>query len=140
MIKKTKWIIIIVTIAVILFATIGIYAMYFFEKEEISIELDIFKNLARNATCSDITNELFVIDNQMVFWITEGNCPDASYVYTLFGSNPNEILCKRYDSIAGPQEKCYKEDFHYIFQIIIDNPNDDNLGLDQNHQVTKIFI
>ena len=108
--KKTKLAIIILAIAVILFFIIGIYVTYFSETESI-IEMDVFRNIASNATCSDITNELFLINNQMVFWVTEGNCPDASYAYTLFGNNPNEILCKKHDSIAGPQEQCYDEGF-----------------------------
>ena len=140
MMKKTEWIIIIVSIAVILFAIVGIYAIYFSETEEISIELDDFRNVASNATCADITNELFVIDNQIVFWATEGNCPDASYAYTLFGSTPNEILCKRYDSIAGPQEQYYDEDYQEIFQSIINNLDADDLGLGGNHKVTEILF
>jgi hypothetical protein len=140
MIKKTKWMIIIVTIAVILFAIVGIYAIYFSETEEISIELDDFRNVASNATCADITNELFVIDNQIVFWAIEGNCLDASYAYTLFGNTPNEILCKRYDSIAGPREQYYDEGYQEIFQIIIDNLNADDLGLGGNHKVTEILF
>ena len=140
MMKKTEWIIIIVSIAVILFAIVGIYAIYFSETEEISIELDDFRNVATNATCADITNELFVIDNQIVFWATEGNCPDASYAYTLFGSTPKEILCKRYDSIAGPQEQYYDEGYQEIFQSIINNLNADDLGLEGNHKVTEILF
>ena len=138
MIKKTKWIIIIVTITVILFATIGFYAIYFYETDETSIEFDVFKNMARNTTCADITNKLFIIDNQILFWVVEGNCPDASYLYTLFGNNPDEILCKRYDSIAGPQEQCNNDNYRDIFQIIIDNIDADNLGLDATHKVSEI--
>jgi hypothetical protein len=140
MMKKTDWIIIIVAIAVILFAISGIYAIYFSETEKVSIELDVFRNMARNSTCTDITNDLFIIDNQMVFWATEGNCADASYAYTLFGSHPNEILCRKYDSIAGPQEQCYNIDFQEIFQIIINNLNANNLGLSRNYNVTEILF
>ena len=115
MIKNTKWIIFIITMIVIFFIIVGYYSFNLSEKEETSIELNIFRNIARNATCADITNKLFLIDNQMVFWITEGNCADASYAYTLFGSNPDEIVCKRFDSIAGPQEQCNDE---YFLDII----------------------
>ena len=125
---------------VIFFIIVGYYSFNLSEKEETSIELNIFRNIARNATCADITNKLFLIDNQMVFWITEGNCADASYAYTLFGSNPDEIVCKRFDSIAGPQEQCNDEYFLDIFLIIIDNLDADNLGLDGNYKITEVFI
>jgi uncharacterized protein YpmB len=134
--NKTKWIIIITII--ILIAVVSIFILYFYETDETSIELDNFKDIARNATCSDITNNLFVIDNKMVFWVVEGNCPDASYTYTLYGNNPDEIYCKKYDSIAGPQEQCNNEDYQEIFQIITDNLDNDNLGLDENYKVTKV--
>jgi uncharacterized protein YpmB len=134
--NKTKWIIIITII--ILIAVVSIFILYFYETDETSIELDNFKDIARNATCSDITNNLFVIDNKMVFWVVEGKSPDASYTYTLYGNNPDEIYCKKYDSIAGPQEQCNNEDYQEIFQIITDNLDNDNLGLDENYKVTKV--
>jgi hypothetical protein len=139
MIKNIRLIIIIV-IVLILFVISGTLIVYFKETDKTSIGLDVFKNMASNATCSDITNKLFVIDNQMVFWITEGICPDASYVYTLFGITPDEVLCKRFDSIAGPQEQCNDEDFREIFQIIVDNLDADDLGLDVNHIVTEVLF
>ena len=134
---KTKWIIII-TIMIILIAAVSIFILYFYETDETSLELEDFKDIARNAICGDITNNLFVIDNKMVFWVVEGNCPDASYTYTLYGENPDKIYCKKYDSIAGPQEQCNNEDYQEIFQIIIDNLDNDNLGLDENYKVTKV--
>ena len=137
MISKTKSIIFI-AIIVILFVIVGIYLIYFYETDETSIEFDVFKNMARNTTCADITNKLFIIDNQILFWVVEGNCPDASYSYTLFGNNPDEILCKRYDSIVGPQEQCNNDNYQEIFQIIIDNIDTDNLGLDATHKVSEI--
>jgi len=136
---KTKWAIIAVVI-VILFAIIGIYIIYFYETDETSIELDVFRNMASNATCSDISNKLFVIDNQMVFWAIEGNCPDASYEYTLYGINPDEIICKKFDSIAGPQEQCNDKEYQEIFQIIIDNIDTNDLGLGVNHIVSEIYF
>ena len=137
MINKTKPIIFI-TIIIILLIIVSIYLIYFYEKDETAIEFDVFKNMARNTTCADITNKLFIIDNQILFWVVEGNCPDASYSYTLFGNNPDEILCKRYDSIAGPQEQCNNDNYLEIFQIIVDNIDADNLGLDATQKVSEI--
>ena len=135
--KQTKWILII-TIAILLIAIVSIYIFYYYESDETSIELDNFKDMAKNAICADITNNLFAIDNKMVFWMVEGNCPDASYTYTLYGMNPDEIYCKKYDSIAGPQEQCNNVDYQEIFQIITDNLDTDNLGLDENYKVTEV--
>jgi len=137
MIKKTKWIII-AALVIILFSIICIYIIYFDKADETSIELDVFRDMAKNETCSDITNKLFLIDNKNVFWIVEGNCPDASYSYTLFGRTPDEIICKLYDSIAGPQEQCFDNNFQEIFQIIVDNINADDLGLGYNHKIAEI--
>lgn len=139
MIRKTR-LLLISLVAIILFALVCVYIFYFYESDGTSIELDEFQNMAINATCSDIANKLFVIDNQLVFWIVEGNCPDASYSYTLFGNNPDEILCKKFDSIAGPQEQCFNESYQDIFQIMIDNIYSDDLGLDPNHKITEIEI
>lgn len=139
MIRKTR-LLLISLVAIILFALVCVYIFYFYESDGTSIELDEFQNMAINATCSDIANKLFVIDNQLVFWIVEGNCPDASYSYTLFGNNPDEILCKKFDSIAGPQEQCFDESYQEIFQIISNNKDAEDLGLNKNHKITEIEI
>ena len=128
----------IITIVIILIAAMSIFILYFYETDETSLELNKFKDIARNASCADITNNLFVIDNKIVFWVVEGKCPDASYTYTLYGENPNEIYCKKYDSIAGPQEQCNNEDYQEIFQIITDKLGTDNLGLDETYKVTTV--
>ena len=91
---------------------------YNYKPDDTSIDLDIFKNLAKNSTCSDIANKLFTIDNQIVFWRKEGSCSDASYSYILFGNNPNEVLCEKFDSIAGPQIVCNNENYKGIFYTI----------------------
>ncbi len=135
---KLKSIIITSLMIIIFLITIGIYLIYFNEKDENSIDYNIFKNMAKNTTCADIKNKLYDIDNQIVFWAVEGNCPDASYSYTLFGKTPEEIICERYDSIAGPIQDCNDESYMNIFQIIIDNLDSDNLGLNGTHKVTEI--
>ena len=139
MIRKTK-LLVISLVVIVLFALVSIFIFYFYETDKISIDLDEFRNMASNATCSDITNKMFVIDNQIVFWIVQGNCPDASYSYTLFGNNPDEILCKKFDSIAGPQGQCYDESYQEIFQTVTNNINSSDLGLDTNHKITEIEI
>ena len=130
--------IITIAVIVILLIIIGVYIFYFYETDKTPIDLDNFRDMANNASCADVTNKLFVIDNQMVFWVVEGNCPDASYSYTLFGSTPDKILCKKFDSITGPQEQCFDNDFQDLFLTIIDNIGVNDLGLGAYHTVTEI--
>lgn len=114
--------------------------MYNFYSNEPEINLDFFREMAENETsCSDIRNELYLIDENLVFWIVEGSCSDASYSYTLFGENPQKILCKVFDSIAGPQEICNDEKYLEIFNVLTSKIDVYNFGLDDTHKVRKFF-
>ena len=135
--KKILYVVISVII-LLLFLILLFYV--FFEKDEVSINIDDFKDLALNANCADQINDLFIIDNKLVLWIVEGNCSDASYSYTLFGNNTDIILCKEYDTIAGPKRECFDDDYKDIFQMIIENINTDDFGLGINHKVEKILF
>jgi hypothetical protein len=101
------------------------------------IDLEPFKELARNADCADISNRLFLIDKKMVFWDRRGNCPDNSYAYILYGKSPEEELCSHRDSITGPIESC-DEEHQEMFNVIINNLDQSDLGLGQEHQVEPI--
>ncbi|MFQ6613128.1 MAG: hypothetical protein ACE5D2_08535 [Fidelibacterota bacterium] len=96
-----------------------------------------FRELARNADCADIVNRLFLIDGKMVFWNKEGNCADAAYTRTLFGKTTDEVLCYIRDSIAGIQTACQASS-QEMFNTIISNLNQAELGLGKNHQVEEI--
>jgi hypothetical protein len=138
--KKTYFISIIILILIcITIITLGLY--YFnFGKSETKVELDLFIEIARNETsCSDLRNELFLIDNNIVFWVVEGSCSDASYSYTLFGENPKKVLCKLFDSIAGPQQICNNEEYQKIFGIMKNNISKYNFGLDDLYKITQFF-
>ena len=45
---------------------------------------------------------MYVIDQKMIFWDTEGGCADASFSIALYGTTPQQVLCKSVDSIFGP--------------------------------------
>ncbi|MFQ5603457.1 MAG: hypothetical protein ACE5HS_09345 [bacterium] len=102
------------------------------------IDLEPFKELARNADCAEISNRLFLIDKKMVFWERLGNCPDNSFAQTLYGKTPDDVLCSRYDSIGGPLQSCNDQSYQNMFQTMVDNLNQPDLGLGPGHDVEPI--
>jgi uncharacterized protein YpmB len=136
---EKKILCIVITVIFLLIFLMLLFYVYY-EKDEISINIDDFKDLALEVNCADKTNDLFIIDNKMVLWVVEGNCSDASFSYTLFGNNTDIILCKEFDTIAGPKRECFNNDYKDIFQTIIENINNNNFGLGLNHKVEKILL
>jgi len=106
----------------------------------LAINLTSFKAMAQQANCADMRNDLYVIDNQMVFWAKEGACPDASYSYILYGKNTQSIFCTRGDSIAGPMMHCYNTSYQSIFQTIVNNKSKKDLGLGPSHTVQQFSL
>jgi hypothetical protein len=102
--------------------------------DERSLDIRPFVEMAQAASCSDVKNRLYVIDNQFVFWTSVGNCSDAAYAHILYGSTPEKKLCSATDSIAGPQTSCLPE-FDVMFQTILDNLDQPDLGLGDAHAV-----
>ncbi len=103
--------------------------------ENVGIDLAPFIEMARNEPCADVRNRLFVIDDEMVLSDQAGTCPDYSYHITLFGNTVDQVLCRFYDSIAGPVKIIYNEDYCEMFEIIINNLDKTDLGLGPNHKV-----
>ncbi|MDQ1254060.1 MAG: hypothetical protein QG646_3280 [Euryarchaeota archaeon] len=101
------------------------------------IDLDQYKELASNAPCADLKNRLFLIDGCTVLWDRGGNCPDNAYSVTLFGSSVDNILCSLSDSIAGPRKFCNDQNYEDMFETIINNLDDPDLGL-EGHTVESI--
>lgn len=100
--------------------------------------LDIFIEKARCAVCSDRNNRLFLIDNNLVFWHVEGKCPDGSYGLILYDKSSHQILCSLRDSIAGPMRTIKDSKYEFLFDIIIQNIEDPNLGLSSDYKVEEI--
>jgi len=137
--KKIKFISIIILIIICIIVFFGLYYIYS-NDSRINIDLNLYIEIAENETsCSDIRNELYLIDDNMIFWVVEGSCSDASYSYTLFGDDTKKVLCKISDSIAGPQETCNDEKYQEIFDIMKNNISEYNFGLDNSYNVTKFF-
>ena len=103
----------------------------------VNIDLDPFIIMVENATCADKVNQLYLIDEELVFWAVEGNCSDASFNYRLFDKTPENIACYTQDSIAGPQSKCL-EKYQSLFDTIIANLGKSDLGLGADHKVKQL--
>jgi hypothetical protein len=108
-------------------------------EDQISLDIEPFIQMAKNAPCADLRNQLFVIDDQFVFWTTQGQCEDASYSHTLFGSTPDEKLCFLEDSFVAPRSSCEPE-LDEIFETILQNLDQPDLGLEDNHVVIEIKL
>lgn len=103
-------------------------------------ETALFAEMAKNASCANVKNELFLIDNKLVFWNRAGKCADNSYGYTLFGTTPDVIWCEQYDSIAGPRTNCKEESVRALFETAVKNTDKADLGLGTGHEVTRIAV
>lgn len=106
------------------------------------VDKNVFIKMAQGAACSDKRNRLYIIDNAQVFWDVAGNCADASYSQTLFGATPDKVLCRSYDSIAGPRTSCTNPDPRALegFGGIIKNLDKPNLGMDSTHKVEIVDL
>jgi len=105
---------------------------------ESSIDLQPFIIQARNAECSDLRNILYVIDNRLVLWDRAGNCSDSNYSQTLYGQNIDQVLCRHFDSIAGPQTVYYDEKHKGLFDTALANLDKPDLGLGPEHKVVPM--
>jgi len=99
---------------------------------------DEFIKIARGAGCSDIRNRLFIIDDKQVFWDKQGNCPDNGYARTLYGRSPTDVQCTSNDSIAGPQTSCSNTAMRPLFDAILNNLDQADLGLGKEHKVEQV--
>jgi hypothetical protein len=127
------WVIVALSVALVLLASCARAPA----ESPSGIDLEPFKEQARTADCADITNRIFVIDGQMVFWDVAGNCADGSYSRTLYGTAVDEVLCQVHDSIAGPAGDC-QEAHRALFDTITENLDKPDLGLGPEHTVQGI--
>lgn len=108
--------------------------------KETDSDLEIFKAQARSANCSDWKNRLFLIDNELVFWEVAGNCPDGGYGLTLYDKKSHQILCSEHDSISGPRRTINNDKYRHLFESIIQNLENPNLGLSSDHKVEEVSL
>lgn len=103
-----------------------------------AVDLAPFKKMAKDAGCADTRNNLFLIDGQLVLWDRAGNCADAAYGETLYGSTPDQVLCDFHDSIAGPVKNCVDARYQDTFDTITTNLDKPDLGLGSKHTVRPV--
>ncbi|TXI96403.1 MAG: hypothetical protein E6Q34_01360 [Burkholderiaceae bacterium] len=96
--------------------------------------------IANDTSCANLQNRLFVIDQQYVLSEKLGSCSDARYRQTLYGKNPDTVLCSNADSIAGPRFSCSDPALTSLFKQAIANLNLPDLGLGREHQVQQVTV
>lgn len=102
-------------------------------------------DVARSTTsCVEIRNRVLYIQTatageRLVLLDQAGNCADASYRQALYGDPGNTLLCSNADSIAGPQKSCPVSSRAALFDTILANLNQPNLGLSSGYMVTQVF-
>jgi len=106
----------------------------------LAIDLTSFKAMAQQANCADKRNDLYVIDNHMVFWAKEGACFDASYSYVLYGKTPQERFCQSADSVVGQMKNCDNQSYQEIFNTILNNKDEKDLGLGILRTIQRISL
>ncbi len=103
-----------------------------------NVDLEAFKSLARQTSCADRVNRLYLIDARLVFHQAEGRCSDAAYAYTVYGTSPSDVKCKLADSIAGPQRSCADTTLSGLFDTILGHLGQTDLGLGSDHTVAAV--
>ena len=99
-----------------------------------------FISLASAASCANLRNRMFVIDQKQVIWDKAGSCADASYELVLFGNTTKNVLCSSADSIAGPKTSCTDTQYRSMFDLISKNLDKADLGLGSGHQVQQLVV
>ena len=97
-----------------------------------------FVAMAQQDPCADQKNRLFLIDGSLVFWDKAGGCADATFGQSLFGTTPQDLLCRYHDTIAGPMRGCRDARFSALFDVIVAHADEPDLGLGPRHTVRPI--
>jgi hypothetical protein len=105
----------------------------------LQIDENAFIQLALQATCADIKNRLYVVDQVVVLSDRAGSCPDASFAEVLYGRTVNDVFCTNQDSIAGPVKRCDAVAYQSMFDTMISNLAQPDLGLGPMHSI-KVLL
>lgn len=103
------------------------------------VDENAFVQMALQATCTDIRNKLYEIDQTLVLSDRAGNCPDASYSQVLYGATVDDVYCRNQDSIDGPLKRCDVIGYQSMFDVMIANLDKPDLGLGAAHSV-KVLL
>ena len=105
---------------------------------ETCVDVTSFQKMAREASCAQLSNQLFMIDCHLVFWDVEGTCADAYWNRTLYGCTPNEVMCRDWCTISGGMRVYADSSYQGLFETILTNLDRGDLGLGPRHEVTPI--
>jgi hypothetical protein len=97
-------------------------------------------------SCAEIRNRVFSIQNtaqpELRFSLLDqaGTCADAGYQQVLFGGDGDNVLCSNADSIAGPRKSCAAAAYTAMFDTILANLDQDDLGLGAGYHVGELPV
>ena len=103
------------------------------------VDDNAFIQMALQATCADTKNALYVVDEAMVLSDRAGSCPDASFAQVLYGTTISEVYCSNQDSVGGPVEGCAAADYRGLFDTMIANLAQPDLGLGPTHSIRVLL-
>lgn len=129
MIKKLAWLICLLVLVVV------IGGVWWFKQTGGE---NRFIDLAKQAFCADIRNDMYQIDERYILWVKEGSCADAGFSYTLYDASPKKAICMKYDSMSGQVFKCDEQ--QKLFKTMIKHLDQEDLGIGNEHTVKKIVI
>ena len=101
-------------------------------------DLGPFREMARNAECADLRNQLFLVDGRLVFWCTASDCSDASHLCVLFACTVDQVLCESHDSVGGSETHYYDTRYRDMFDIMMYNLDRPDFGLGPRHEVIGV--
>ena len=104
------------------------------------VDVVAFQAMAQSEICAEHRNDLFMIDKSLVYWDREGDCEDAHYSRTLFGSTPDAKLCWESETLEGNQRVYADPHYRQMFDIILANRERPDLGLGSGHLVEPIHF
>jgi len=103
------------------------------------VDENAFIQLALQATCANIKNKLYVVDQVLVLSDRAGSCPDASFGQVLYGRTVNDVFCTNQDSVAGAVKHCDMVAYQSMFDTMIINLAQPDLGLGPTHSI-KVLL
>jgi len=106
--------------------------------------MEQFIALTNDASCAQTRNRLLTIsstaylDTRLILLDQAGNCADAAYRQALYGESVDDLLCSNADSIAGPMKSCPNPAYSELFDTVIQNLDEPDLGLGPEYDIGVI--
>jgi hypothetical protein len=107
--------------------------------------LPVIELAQQTAACAQIRNRVIQIQDalhpygRMMLLDQAGNCADAGYRQILFGETVNVQLCSNADSIAGSQKSCSATGRAAMFDTVLANLDEEDLGLGSGYHIRLVY-